>query len=143
MHEIAKSAFYLLFFLPIMHTDTISNNTQTTNETTQKITVIIKDNSGKELGSFEAQDEKSFQELAAMHGIDIPLACGGGVCGVCLCKVEQGADAIQSDKITTPLIPLPNDEKGNPQEVLACVAGVKTEQFTNGTGTTIILQKSF
>ncbi|MBR4634513.1 2Fe-2S iron-sulfur cluster binding domain-containing protein [bacterium] len=23
-----------------------------------------------------------------MHGIDIPVSCGAGVCGVCLCKVE-------------------------------------------------------
>lgn len=107
------------------------------------ITVIIKDNAGKELGSFQAEDNKSIQELAAMHGIDIPLACGGGVCGVCLCKVEQWAEALESDKITTPLIPLPNDEKGNPAEILACVAGVKSEIFEKEWETVIILQKNY
>ncbi|MDR2190277.1 MAG: 2Fe-2S iron-sulfur cluster binding domain-containing protein [Candidatus Peribacteria bacterium] len=107
------------------------------------ITVSIKDPSGKELGSFVAQDEKSFQELAAMHGISIPLACGGGVCGVCLCQVQNGGEAIQPDKITTPLIPLPRDEQGNPKEILACVAGVKSEMFADGEEHTITLQKAY
>jgi ferredoxin len=30
-----------------------------------------------------------------MHGIDIPVSCGAGVCGVCLCKVEDGKDAVK------------------------------------------------
>ncbi|MDR2416157.1 MAG: 2Fe-2S iron-sulfur cluster binding domain-containing protein [Candidatus Peribacteria bacterium] len=78
-----------------------------------------------------------------MHGINIPLACGGGVCGVCLCKVQAGGEVIQPDKITTPLIPLPTDEKGNPKEILACVAGVKTSSFQEGENHTIILQKVY
>jgi ferredoxin len=78
-----------------------------------------------------------------MHGIDIPLACGGGVCGVCLCSVETGGEALQPDKITSPLIPLPNDEKGNPKEILACVAGVKTEILNDGQEHTIVLQKAY
>ena len=86
---------------------------------------------------------KSFQELAAMHGIDIPLACGGGVCGVCLCKVESGGEAIQPDKITTPIISLPQDENGNPKEILACVAGVKASVFTDEQPHTIVIQKAY
>jgi ferredoxin len=86
---------------------------------------------------------KSFQELAVMHGIDIPLSCGGGVCGVCLCKVEAGGEVIQSDKITTPLIPLPEDAAGNPEEILACVAGITTEAFTDGQAHTVIIQKVY
>ena len=38
---------------------------------------------------FIATDGKNIAELAAMHGIDIPVSCGAGVCGVCLCKVEE------------------------------------------------------
>lgn len=107
------------------------------------VTIIIKDPTGKELWSFLAEDLKSFQELATLHGIDIPLSCGGGVCGVCLCKVETGGETIQSDKITTPLIPLPIDPEGNPQEVLACVAGIKSEIFNDGQEHTVILQKVY
>ncbi|MDR0370100.1 MAG: 2Fe-2S iron-sulfur cluster binding domain-containing protein [Candidatus Peribacteria bacterium] len=81
--------------------------------------------------------------MAAMHGIDIPLACGGGVCGVCLCNVESGGEGIQPDKITAPIIPLPSDEQGNPKEILACVAGVKSSVFTDGLAHTIILQKVY
>ena len=127
--------------------DTDENTTAntTSSETTSEanITVIIKDNNGKEIWSFEAQDEKHFQELAGMHGIDIPLACGGGVCGICLCSVEEWADAIQPDKITTPIMPLPTDENGDPKEILACTAGVKSEIFNDGKSHTIILQKSY
>jgi ferredoxin len=86
---------------------------------------------------------KSFQELAAMHGIDIPLSCGGGVCGVCMCSVESGAEAIQIDKITSPFVSLPIDENGNPKEILACVAGIKSEMFSGEANHTIILQKSY
>lgn len=111
--------------------------------TEAKVTVIIKDNTGKELWSFTAQDNKHFQEMAAMHGIDIPLACWWGVCGVCLCNVKAGAENIQADKITTPIIPLPTDDAGNPKEVLACVAGVKTDMFHDGQEHTIILQKVY
>jgi ferredoxin len=78
-----------------------------------------------------------------MHGIDIPLACGGGVCGVCLCSVEAGGDVIQPDKITSPLIPLPIDESGNPKEILACVAGIKTSSLQDEQDHTIILQKAY
>ena len=78
-----------------------------------------------------------------MHGIDIPLACGGGVCGVCLCSVQTGGEAIQPDKITSPLMPLPSDENGNPKEILACVAGIKSEMFTDGKHHTIVLQKAY
>ena len=81
--------------------------------------------------------------MAAMHGIDIPLACGGGVCGVCLCQVESGGEVIQLDKIAAPIMPLPTDETGNPKEILACVAGVKTDIFNDGLEHTIILQKVY
>jgi ferredoxin len=86
---------------------------------------------------------KSLQELAAMHGIDIPLACGGGVCGVCLCTVEEGGEVLQPDKITTPFIPLSQDENGNPKEILACVAGVTTQAFQDGQAHTIVIQKIY
>ncbi|MDR0607369.1 MAG: 2Fe-2S iron-sulfur cluster binding domain-containing protein [Candidatus Peribacteria bacterium] len=86
---------------------------------------------------------KSFQELAALHGIDIPLSCGGGVCGVCLCKVEAGGEVIQPDQVTTPWVPLPVDAAGNPAEILACVAGIKPETFTDGKAHTVVIQKVY
>ena len=78
-----------------------------------------------------------------MHGIDIPLSCGGGVCGVCLCQVTAGGEAIQPDKITSPLIPLPADAAGHPAEILACVAGIKAESFTDGQPHTVVIQKVY
>lgn len=108
-----------------------------------EITVIIKDNTGTELWSFVAEDRKNFQELAAMHGIDIPLSCGGGVCGICMCSVEQGAEFVDEAKTSTPIMPMQRDEEGNPTEVLSCIAGVKTETFKDPLSHTIILQKTY
>jgi len=65
------------------------------------------------------------------------------MCGVCICNVESGGEAIQTDKIATPIMPLPTDEAGNPKEILACVAGVKTEMFQDGKDHSIILQKVY
>jgi ferredoxin len=78
-----------------------------------------------------------------MHGIELPYSCGGGVCGVCLCEVKSGAEAIQEDLITTPIIPLAKDENGNPKEILACIAGIKPEMFQNSQPHTIILKRQY
>jgi ferredoxin len=44
------------------------------------VVVKIQDSTGSEIGSFEAEDEKSLCEMAAMHGIDILKSCGAGFC---------------------------------------------------------------
>ena len=108
-----------------------------------QITVIIQDPTGKELWSFIAENEKHFCELAALHGIELPYSCGGGVCGICLCEVESGEDAIQEDLITTPIMPLAKDENGYPKEILACIAGVKSELFQKNQPHTIILKRKY
>jgi len=78
-----------------------------------------------------------------MHGIELPYSCGGGVCGICLCEVPAGAELVQDDLITTPIVPLSKDEKGNPQEILACIAGVKSEFFQDTQQHTIILKRQY
>ena len=52
------------------------------------INVIIKDPKWNEVWQFTAEDGKNIAELAAMHGVDIPVSCGAWVCGVCLCKID-------------------------------------------------------
>ena len=107
------------------------------------INVIIKDPKWNDVWQFAAEDGKNIAELAAMHGIDIPVSCGAGVCGVCLCKVEDGKDAVKWDAFNSPLMPLKSDENWNPEEVLACIAGFNPEKFDDWQDYTVVLQRAY
>ena len=107
------------------------------------ITVIIKDPQWNEVWQFVAEDWKNIAELAAMHGVMIPVSCWGGVCWVCLCKVEEGKDVVKADAFNTPLMPLKTDENWNPEEVLTCIAGFNPDKFNDWQDHTVILQRTY
>ena len=107
------------------------------------INVIIKDPQWNEIWQFTAEDGKNIAELAAMHGIDIPVSCGAGVCGVCLCKVQDGKDTVKWDAFNSPLMTLKSDENWNPEEVLTCIAGFNPEKFNDWQDHTVILQRTY
>ena len=122
----------------------IAQNDNTNPETKQGvITVIIKDPQWNEVGQFTAEDGKNIAELAAMHGVMIPVSCGGGVCWVCLCKVEEGKDVVKADAFKAPLMPLKTDENWNPEEVLTCIAWFNPEKLNDGQDHTIVLQRTY
>ena len=107
------------------------------------ITVIIKDPQWNEVGQFTAEDGKNIAELAAMHGVMIPVSCGGWVCGVCLCKVVEWKDVVKADAFNSPLMPLKTDEEWNPEEVLTCIAGFNSEKFNDWQDHTVVLQRTY
>ena len=107
------------------------------------ITVIIKDPQWNEVWQFTAEDGKNIAELAAMHGVNIPVSCWAWVCWVCLCKVEEWKDALKADAFNSPLMPLKADESGNPEEVLTCIAWFKPEAFNDWKDHTIVLQRTY
>ena len=107
------------------------------------ITVIIKDPQWNEVWQFTAEDGKNIAELAAMHGVTIPVSCWGWVCWVCLCKVQEGKDVVKADAFNTPLMPLKTDEAWNPEEVLTCIAGFHPEAFNDWKDHTVILQRTY
>lgn len=107
------------------------------------INVIIKDPKWDEIWQFVAENGKNIAELAAMHGIDIPVSCGAGVCGVCLCKVEEWKDTVKWDVFNSPLMPLKNDENWNPEEVLTCISGFNPEKFNDWKDHTVVLQRTY
>ena len=127
-------------------TQPITQDNKSTTGTNAKhwiITVIIKDPKWNEIWQFTAEDGKNIAELAAMHGIDIPVSCGAGVCGVCLCKVEDGKEAVKWDAFNSPLMPLKSDENWNPEEDLACIAGFNPEKFNDWQDHTVVLQRAY
>ena len=107
------------------------------------ITVIIRDPQWNDVWQFTAEDGKNIAELAAMHGVMIPVSCGGGVCGVCLCKVVEWKDVVKADAFNTPLMPLKSDENWNPEEVLTCIAGFNPEKLNDGQDHTVVLQRTY
>ena len=137
----------------------IAQNDNTTPETAQEvtvqggnttdeakkgvITVIIRDPQWNDVWQFTAEDGKNIAELAAMHGVMIPVSCGWWVCGVCLCKVVEWKDVVKADAFNTPLMPLKSDENWNPEEVLTCIAGFNPEKLNDGQDHTVILQRTY
>ena len=122
----------------------IAQNDNTTDEAKKwVITVIIRDPQWNDVWQFTAEDGKNIAELAAMHGVMIPVSCGGGVCGVCLCKVIEWKDVVKADAFNTPLMPLKSDENWNPEEVLTCIAGFNPEKLNDGQDHTVILQRTY
>lgn len=101
------------------------------------VQVIVKDREGKEIWTFEANDSQSLTDLAAMNGIDIPVSCGGGICWVCLCQVEEWGEIVDGNKITTPIHPLADGE------ILACVAGITETAFTDGLDHQVVIQRVY
>ena len=107
------------------------------------ITVIIRDPQWNDVGQFTAEDGKNIAELAAMHGVMIPVSCWWWVCGVCLCKVVEWKDVVKADAFNTPLMPLKTDEAWNPEEVLTCIAGFNPEKLNDWQDHTVILQRTY
>ena len=107
------------------------------------ITVIIKDPQWQEVWQFMAEDWKNIAELAAMHGVNIPVSCWAWVCWVCLCKVESWNDALKADAFNTPLMPLKTNDKWEPEEVLTCIAWFNSEALNDWKDHTVALQRIY
>lgn len=107
------------------------------------VLVKINDSVGVEVGSFVAESNKTLAEMAAMHGIEVLVSCSTGYCGVCLCDVSAGAEALVADTTDASTFDIPLDENKNPKQILACVGGVKDEYFTDEKEHVVVLQKLY
>jgi ferredoxin len=57
-----------------------------------KITYIT---SGKE---FEVPETSNILRMSLRYDGDLPNLCGGGICGSCVCKIEEGAEFLDKVK---------------------------------------------
>jgi len=73
--------------------------------------------------------------MAEDVGVELPVSCCSGACFVCACRVKEGLDFIDIAKLSVPLVDIDADQ------ILACVAGIKSACFRDGAYHKIVLQK--
>jgi len=97
---------------------------------------------GTILGDFPWEDRQSIAQIAKNNGIDFPVSCGIGSCGICKCKIIAWNQYIQIDKISPPIRPLERSEDGTFQEVFACIGGISSEAINDTEEYEVILEKN-
>ena len=106
------------------------------------VTITIQDSTGKVIGSFPAEDNKSISQLAEKNGIEIPVSCCQGACYICACKIKKGNKYIQIDKLSPPLASLERNEAGEFTEVFACIGGIYSEYLKDTEQHEVVLEKT-
>lgn len=106
------------------------------------VTIILQRPDGKIIANFPAEDRQSIAQLAKNNGVDFPVSCGIGACGVCKCKIISWNQYINIDKISMPMRPLERHEDGSFQEVFACVGGISSEAIKDNDTHEVILEKN-
>lgn len=110
-------------------------STNVTDDTKKWVEVIIKDIEWEEIGSFFANDEQSFYQMAMDNDIELPVSCCSWACFVCACNIEEWLESIDVGKLSVPLVDL--DE----WQVLSCVGWVFSEKFSEWGYHRIVLKK--
>ena len=106
------------------------------------VTIRLQKPDGTIISTFAGEDNQSIAQLAKNNGVDFPVACGIGSCGICKCKIISWNQYIQIDKITSPMRPLERNEDGSFQEVFACIWGVSSEAIKDTENHEVILEKN-
>jgi ferredoxin len=99
------------------------------------ITIVIQDIDGTPIYNFVAKDGVSFLDMMEEQMMDYPYSCRAGACFSCVAKIVQWDELIDFGKLGMPLIDLDADQ------ILTCVAGVKSEVLNWNQDQTIVLQK--
>lgn len=106
------------------------------------VTITLQKPDGNIIAKFPAEDRQSISQIAKNNGIEIPVSCGIGVCGVCKCKIISWNQYVQIDKISMPMRPLERNEDGSFQEVFACVGWISSEAIKDTANHEVILEKN-
>ncbi|HMT01034.1 MAG TPA: 2Fe-2S iron-sulfur cluster-binding protein [Candidatus Absconditabacterales bacterium] len=101
------------------------------------VKVTLEDEEGKKLINFQAQDYKSFVDMAEELDFEIPSSCRAGACFVCAARVKTGAECIDIGKMGVPLVDIEEDQ------ILTCIGGIKSECLEDGKDHEVVLQKLF
>ncbi|MCP4524104.1 MAG: (2Fe-2S)-binding protein [Candidatus Gracilibacteria bacterium] len=83
--------------------------------------ITIKNAGGDIVKTLDADINKTLLKQLEAEGIEIPSACFTGICGACMCEIEEGEDGINKEAITASGFPLADEE------VMTCIAKVKPD----------------
>ena len=89
--------------------------------------IIMTDNDGDTAGTFTANGDDPISSQAQDNGIDVPVACGVGVCGSCKGSCKSGSEFIDPEAFGEAQVPM---EDG---EILTCLSGVKSDAPADAT----------
>ncbi|EKD24672.1 MAG: hypothetical protein ACD_80C00174G0022 [uncultured bacterium (gcode 4)] len=106
------------------------------------VTIKLQQPDGSIIATFPGEDRQSIAQIAKTHGVEIPVSCGIGVCGVCKCKIVSWNQYVQIDKISLPMMPLERSAEGNFQEVFTCVGWISSEAIKDKEDHEVILEKN-
>lgn len=78
--------------------------------------ITIKNASGEIIKTIDSDLNKNLLKTLAAEWVDIPSACYTGICGACICEIEQWEDLIDKEAVTASGFPLADEE------VMTCIA---------------------
>ncbi len=94
--------------------------------------IIIKNIDGIIEKEIPADINKTLLKQVEESGVEMQSACHSGICGACICTIEQWWENIDKSFRWEPWFPLGDDE------VMTCIAGLATTDGEN-----IILRKIY
>lgn len=83
--------------------------------------ITIKNASGEVIKTLDADINKTLLKQLEAEGVEIPSACFTGICGACMCEIEEWEKHINKEATTAPGFPLADEE------VMTCIAKVKAD----------------
>ena len=84
--------------------------------------IIFKTNNDQ---SIEIEEETSLLRASIRHKAGMPFKCGGGMCGTCICTINEGMEF--TNKLTKKELSILNEEQIKLSKRLAC------QTIVNGT----------
>ena len=106
------------------------------------VTIKLQRPDGSIIANFPAEDRQSIAQIAKNNGIEFPISCGIGSCGVCKCRIVSWHEYIQIDKISPPMRPLERSEDWRFQEVFACIGGIASEAIKDTEDHEVVFEKN-
>ena len=84
--------------------------------------IIFKTNNDQ---TIKIEEETSLLRASIRHKAGIPFKCGGGICGTCICTINEGMEF--TNKLTKKELSILNEEQIKLSKRLAC------QTIVNGT----------
>lgn len=102
---------------------------------TMSVHIKIIDTKGNIKHELPGEDLISFLDMCEKNHIEFPYSCRAGACFTCAARIKEGGECVDIGKTGLPLVDIEEDQ------VLTCVAGIKSTCLKDGKDHTITLQQ--